>query len=306
MSIATPLVSVVIPACNAAPWIRRAVDSVLAQTYRPIELIVVDDGSTDATVQQLDACRGLALVLQKPNGGQSSARNAGIRAARGEWIALLDADDEWLPNKVELQLAALRNSPECQWVYSDAYIVREHDRSRAKSIGRQMTLHAGDILEHLLLEDFIPSPTPLIAWGVFQEVGGFDESHRKRFGEDWDMWLKIARRYRIACVREPLAIYHVHAGCYSMSVDLDTRIFSKIQIIEDAVQRDAGRLEKIRARAMAKQYMTNGLHRLARGQLIKALADVWQAVRYQPGIVKTFAPVAGLELARAWKVVAGD
>src|SRR5690348_10269988 len=99
-----PTVSVVIPAFNAAEYIGQAIDSVLAQTHQPIEIIVVDDGSTDQTAQIAAAYPAPVRVLRKPNGGPASARNMGIAAATGSWIALLDADDRWLANKLERQL----------------------------------------------------------------------------------------------------------------------------------------------------------------------------------------------------------
>jgi len=297
------LVSVIIPAYNAAPWIRRAVDSVLAQTHSPLEVIVIDDGSTDATVRELERYGAVVRILRKTNGGQASARNAGLAAAHGDWIAFLDADDEWLPRKVELQLAALRARPECHWVYSDAYIARESGPAR-KSIGQRTTLHAGDILNALLLEDFISSPTPLVARQVLEELAGFDESPQKRGVEDWDMWLRLARAHKVLCVGEPLAIYRVHPKSFCKTVDLDFRMLSRIRVIQDAVRRDPARLERIRPRALARQYMANGLHRLARGQVLRAVVDMGRAVRFHPGVVKALASWTTVELANALKAAA--
>src|SRR5438874_1624069 len=125
-----PLVSVVIPTYNSAHYIGEAVQSVLAQTYTNFEVIVVDDGSTDDTRERLESVAGRIRYLYQPNGGVSKARNRGIQEARGELIAFLDGDDEWLPEKLAKQLAYMRANPSSPLVHADVYQLHEPEESR--------------------------------------------------------------------------------------------------------------------------------------------------------------------------------
>src|SRR5262245_25838031 len=117
----SPLVSVIIPSYNSARFVSQAVRSVLEQTYSPLEIIVVNDGSTDDTVSVLDAYKGDIQIVHQANGGVSKARNRGIREAKGKFIAFLDADDQWLPSKIQKQIDCLRANPSAALVHSDIY-----------------------------------------------------------------------------------------------------------------------------------------------------------------------------------------
>lgn len=198
-----PLVSVVIPAYNAASYIARAVDSVLAQTYPWREILVVNDGSTDATARVLAAYGDAIQALHQANAGAGSARNRGLRAARGEFVAFLDADDRWLPDKLARQVKTLTANPSIGFC-STRTRVETPDGARLNDwscpVPDKTVLHA------LFLN---PGAIPGSASGVmvrrrlFEEVGLFDEHLRQ---EDTDLWFRLAAATGYACIDEPLTV----------------------------------------------------------------------------------------------------
>jgi glycosyltransferase involved in cell wall biosynthesis len=210
---APPVVSVVIPAYNAAWCVRRAADSVLAQTFRDYELLVVDDGSTDDTAQLLRSYGPAVSVVQKANGGLSSARNAGIAASRGELIAFLDADDWWLPTKLERQVELMRERPELGFCSTTAHVVDPN----GVLVNVWAVAHwQGPFLVHLFgsLGDVAGSGSAVVARrSLFAQAGGFDESLRSL--EDIDMWMRLAAVTEYACVGEALTCILKRPGSMS-------------------------------------------------------------------------------------------
>ena len=208
-------ISVVIPAYNAAGTIGRALDSVIAQTHPAREIIVVDDGSTDRTAQIVSEYGGRVEYLYQDNAGPGAARNAGIRAARGEWIAFLDADDEWLPHRLALQVDLLGRHPDLAWVtgnYIDCACRQNRRKERVSPDRTQELLGDRECFESffdaLLLDAWGCTDTMLIRRRVFEEVGLFCTDLKR--GHDFDMWWRIAYRYpRIGFCPEPLAVYHL-------------------------------------------------------------------------------------------------
>lgn len=197
-----PLVSVVMPAYNVAWCIRRAVDSVLAQEYRARELIVVNDGSTDDTRAVLESYRGAITVIDQPNRGMSAARNAAIRAACGDFVAFLDADDWWMPQKLSRQVALLTSRPEVGFCSTAARV--EDEQGLLLNVWH--CCNAGDgMLVRLFAEN------AAIAGGcsavmarrhLVNEVGLFDETLRGF--EDPDLWIRLAAVSGYACIDDAL------------------------------------------------------------------------------------------------------
>lgn len=213
-----PAVSVVIPAWNAAWCIRRAVDSVLAQTHRDFELIVVDDGSTDDTAAALARYGARVLVVAKRNGGLSSARNAGIAAARGAYVALLDADDWWLPEKLARQVAWMDAHPEAAFCSTAARVVNPH----GEPIGEwRCRPSAGSALEAIFSANgyVAGSGSAVLARrGALEAAGGFDETLRSL--EDIDMWMRLAARGGYHYIDEPLAVVVKRPDSMSRQLDV--------------------------------------------------------------------------------------
>lgn len=260
-----PLVSVVIPAYNSERWIEETLKSVLNQTYPNIEVIVVDDGSTDNTFSIVDKFKNRVKYLQKKNGGSASARNMGIRKSVGEWIALLDADDLWITDKIQTQMDYLKNHTDVYWVYSDAYIFSDKVAKDEYRIGSTTKMFSGDVLEPLIMEDFIPSPTPVINRKVFNDVGIFDESIKR--SEDWDLWLRIAAHYKVGFVDKPLAKYRMHLLSKSSSIGPKFTLESRKKIINKAISDNKERLQKFHSQANTNLLFKYGQEMLKQGDI---------------------------------------
>jgi len=222
-----PLVSVVIPAYNAAWCVRRAVDSVLAQTFRDFELIVVDDGSTDETGEALAGYGEAIRLVRQANGGLSSARNAGIAAAIGRYVAFLDADDWWLPAKLARQVALMEARPELVFC-STTTIAQTPDGQVLREW--RCAADEGQALERIFqVNAFVAGSgsAVLARREAFTRVGGYDETLRSL--EDIDMWMRLAAIGGYACIDEPLTVILKRAD--SMSGNLDVMRDSAIAVM---------------------------------------------------------------------------
>jgi glycosyltransferase involved in cell wall biosynthesis len=206
-------VSVIIPAYNAERFIQDTIESVFAQSVQPSEIIVVDDGSTDGTAALLRSYGDRLHVLSGRRGSAAASRNAGARAASGAWLAFLDADDLWLPNKLERQLAAADADEQIALVYTDRYnIGTRGDLPEIQS--SIQPLYAGDIFIDLMMRgNHITLSSTLVRTHVFMELGGFSEALRN--AEDWDLWIRLAERHRVAACMEPLVQYRLHSNMKS-------------------------------------------------------------------------------------------
>ncbi len=200
-------VSVIIPTRDRAAMLPRALDSVLAQTRAPEEVIVVDDGSLDDTTALLARRYPGVTCLRQPHRGVSAARNAGIGHARGTWLAFLDSDDAWLPHKLERQLELLAREPHWRIVHCEEIWIRHGRRVNP------MKKHAkagGWIFERCLPLCVISPSAVMIHREVFAAVGCFDENLPAC--EDYDLWLRICCRHPVAFIEEPLIVkYGGHA-----------------------------------------------------------------------------------------------
>jgi glycosyltransferase involved in cell wall biosynthesis len=208
---------VVIPAYNSAGTVAAAITSALRQSVSDVEVIVVDDGSTDGTAE---AARSIAdervEVLSQPNGGAAAARNTGIRAARGQYVALLDADDLWVPWKLERQLAVFAERPEVRAVQSGAYFV---DGALRLLSERPCSPSRDALLETLLFQNMPNNmSTLIIAREMFERMGLFDTS--LEILEEWDMAIKVARHCNLVSIEDPLSLYRVHPGNRSRNLDI--------------------------------------------------------------------------------------
>jgi len=198
----TAVVSVIIPSYNRWPLICRAIDSVLAQTVKPAEIIVVDDGSSDSTTANLHSKYGDQIgVLEQENRGVSAARNLGLAHSSGNWIALLDSDDEWLPEKLEQQLSAIALNNDCVLCHTDEIWIRNGVRVNPML---KHTKAGGDIFETCLSLCAISPSSVLIKKQLFNTLGTFDESLPAC--EDYDLWLRICSRYPVHFVNQKLLI----------------------------------------------------------------------------------------------------
>ncbi len=206
-----PKVTVVIPTYNRAHLLERAIDSVLGQTCQDFELFIVDDGPSDGTRQLVEKKRAnMAQPLRywhRPHAGVSAARNWGIQRARGEWVAFLDSDDQWLPWRLERQFELLQCNPHLKLIHGEEIWIRRGQRVNPKKIHQKF---GGDIFEKCLPRCLISPSATLIKRELLREVGLFDEEFV--VCEDYDLWLKITSLYPVGFVDEPIIVkYGGHA-----------------------------------------------------------------------------------------------
>lgn len=212
----SPTVSVVIVAYNKADTLAVAVESVLCQSYRDFEILVVDDGSTDGTAQVAASFGQKIRYLPKPNGGTGSARNLGIRESRGRFVAFLDGDDLWLQKKLELEMAAFDREPDNVAVQCSAYCVD----SRLEVIEARRCNPSQDTLLDFLLFNNLPafSSAVVAKRDVLLRLGGFGED--LVILSDWDMACRLARTGRLRSIPEFLVLYRHYPNNQSRSVDI--------------------------------------------------------------------------------------
>ena len=239
-------VSVVIPTFDRRETIERAVRSVLAQSLPPFEVIVVDDGSTDHTYDHLRQTYPQIIALRQPHSGVSRARNCGIENAKGHWVAFLDSDDEWLPDKLEIQLEAMRDQPDYRICHTDEVWIRRGVRVNPRKIHRKS---GGCIFDRCLPMCVVSPSSVLLERSLLEEVGGFDESLPAC--EDYDLWLRIFLRHPVCYVDQPLVVkYGGHA---------------------DQLSRNIWGLDRFRIRALTKLLDTEPLSEEQRKRVVAVL-----------------------------------
>lgn len=229
MTLLKPLVSIVIPSYQSAQFVTKAIDSCLSQTYQNIEIIVIDDGSTDDTKEILSSyikSQEICYTFQE-NKGLSGARNTGLKIARGEYIQFLDADDTITPNKVKLQIEYLQKNKLYIGVYSD-YVVQKKNQL----IHYKKNYPVGNLFNYVAYSNFImPIHTVLL---MKQNIPFFDESLTQ--GEDRDFWLNIFtnKSNQFGFIDQPLAIYYIHAT--NMTRNSEENLLSVIHILNNHMQ----------------------------------------------------------------------
>lgn len=262
-------VSVVIPTFNHARFLRSAVNSALAQTMPPCEVIVVDDGSTDDTAEILASYRDRIRVVRQPNRGVAAARNAGAAVASGELLAFLDADDVWLPAKLERQVARFQAAPDLGLVHCG---VDEIDAEGARLRRVQ------DGLEGWVADDMLMFKRSVILGGgsgamiplaLFKEVGGFDEALST--SADWDLYYRLARRYRVGFITEVLLGYRIHGS--NMHSNIAAMERDMIRGYLKAFMNAGPQLTAIRRRCYGN------LHRMLAGSYFQG-GDYWAFLRH--------------------------
>lgn len=197
------LVTVIIPTYNRALLIGRAIESVFDQTFQDFELIVVDDGSADATREVLDRYGSRVEAIFTENRGVAAARNAGLARARGELVAFLDSDDEWLPRKLELQVSLYRDRSKPFVCHTNEIWMRDGKEVRQKAVHRKQ---GGRFFERALERCLISPSSVILSRGTLDRVGWFDESFEA--AEDYDLWLRITAFHEVHYIAEPLVIKH--------------------------------------------------------------------------------------------------
>ena len=206
------MISVIIPTFNCRRYICEAIDSVLCQTYPGLEILVIDDGSTDGTKALVEKNYPAIRYFYGENKGVSSARNIGIQWRRGELIAFLDSDDKWLPQKLEKQARLFQHDTGLGMVFTENYFFNEKGILDKKADKKIRLMH-GDIVRNIFLNSYVVTSTVMVRKSVFDIVGLFEQELSA--AEDDNMWMRIGMKYRIGLIDEPMLLYRLTEGSLS-------------------------------------------------------------------------------------------
>lgn len=278
-----PLVSAIVPAYNAERFLAQAIESALAQTLESSEIVIVDDGSTDGTGQIADHFStlhpGRVRVIHQQNQGLPFARNTAIGAARGRYLALLDADDAWLPGHLESCVALLEKDPELGLVHAnDETIDVDGNLLRGSQTRRWLDPRQDPYTAILLRLQHVNCPTAVFRKSIVDAIGPFDGLFNRLGCEDRDMWLRLAEVSKFAYIDEIQALYRVHGG--NMSANHATMIKARQVLIDKHALRAKGR--HLRRRAVAAVHADHG-HELARhAPVMPALQAFGRAIYHDP------------------------
>lgn len=291
-----PLVSVIIPTYNRAEYLAGAIQSALDQTLQDLEIIVVDDGSTDDTPVMLERYRHrIRAIYQDHCGLIAAVRNRGIREATGAYIAFLDSDDLWLPDTLEREVTHAEQYPEFGMVYSDGWFFDDatgQDRCRTHAY---TPAESGWIGPALLQQIFIQTPGVLLRRAVLEETGLFAEEPALNMAEDWELWLRIAARYQIGFVNQPLFRVRLHAGSNSR---LDPWQFHRLNlaVIERACAHAPDVYVPVKQRAVLSQHYRTIELLVANGRAEEARALFTRTIHVDPTVlVSIFRDLKGIK-----------
>lgn len=288
-----PTVSVIIPSYNCEAYIAETIDSVLHQSYRDFELIVVDDGSTDRTREIVASYGDAVRLVPQANARVSAARNRGIEEARGAFICLLDHDDYWFPSKLERQLQEFDAYPEAGVVFSAFLLWRpEKDGQFPDPVSFYVDAFpdgidpdfSGWIYHQFLLDCWMLTSTAMFRAEVFRRCGNFDNS--LPFSEDWDLWLRISQEFPMIQLSRPTTLYRQHPGQENRrvrEVDYRTRLLLKSKEAWGLCSKDGRCLTLRQFRTQIAEYHAAfGLHHLRAGNRRQALRSLGKAWRTDP------------------------
>lgn len=289
-----PLVSVVMATYNMAQYVGQAIQSVLAQDYQALEVIVVDDGSTDDTPNVLAHFSEdpRVRVIRQANAGQTVAKNRGLQAARGQYVGFCDADNLWCPGKLAMQLPLLQAQREPTIIYGDIQLIDGDGKDLPTPKRRR---YSGRITGQLLVDNFVTFNTVLASRQLLEEAGGFDES--LRMGIDYDLWLRLSVKYPFEYLEQPLVRYRIWGG--QMSNRLGERFDNCFKLLERFLAQNPGCVSQLEVdRGWAHTYVSRGRWRASQGDYRLALADYAKAFHYCPGDLRLWKSMARLMLGR--------
>lgn len=317
-----PHVTVVIPVFNCKPYIVTAVESVLGQYHQDLDIIVVDDGSTDGTSQVLERYRDRLQLLRQANAGAAAARNHGLRAAKGELVAFLDADDWWDPSRLSAQLSALQAFPGGGLVFSD-FSVADADAKRILERGirwkygvvrdahnavwadifsesrrvswgdregreRHATAYQGHVERWLFRGNMVNTCSVLLRREVIEQVGWFDQELETE--EDYDYWLRVAQHQPLVYVDEPLLTFRRRPGQLTQADGIERVVRNVVTVVERASQRLASQLDaRDIAKRLARIHLDLGVICLRQSRVVEARHHLSLSLRHRPGSIQTIA-----------------
>ena len=302
-----PAISVIVPCYNAAAFLPATLRSVLAQSGFELQIIVVDDGSTDGSPELVARDFPGVTLVRQPNAGVAAARNTGLAHARHEWVAFIDADDLWLPGKLQAQCALLASQPEAGMAYTAWQVWTSSEPEPAAAWLSQLAHQAADrarwqgasgwIYPELLVDCVVWTSSVLVRRALLTQAGGFDEA--LRIGEDWDLWLRLSRLTPILRVAAPFALYRMRPDSITKA---PPDVNYKSLVVTRAIERwgltgPDGRHARRNdvARSQARTWTDMAAASLQTGALARARGDAFMAVRSQPWSMAPWAV-----LGKAW------
>lgn len=300
------MVSIIVTCFNGERWIRRAVDSALAQSYLHREILIVDDASTDSSVQCLESYRALAdlkLVVHRHNRGIPATKNHGVRHARGEYVAFLEQDDEWLPDKLSRQAEVFTADARVGLVYTDAVYVEADGRELLLRGTASVPLSSREAaVKAVFLNNPVTSMSSVaMRRGCLEELGGFDESFHG--ADDYDLWLRVAGHSRMVHIEEPLVRYQCHPGSFS-SANTDRMLEDRLRIVRQAAASTPA-LQALEKGRLASVWLSSAVHAFERRASRQALGYVLHALRLAPGLRKIYWVLALLAMGSLGRALLG-
>ncbi len=272
-------VAVVIPTHNCGKLLPRAVESVLQQTHKNWDLYIVDDGSTDGTQAYLNTLSHPAIhvIRNDDAAGPAVARNQGILASQSEFVAFLDADDEWAPEKLERQLEMFRNDPEAVLCFTDYERLHQDGQRDPSAIAEFPNATEGMVFDNLLKQNFVLTSSVVVRRDALSRSGLFD--HRLRYCQDYDLWLRVARVGKFRLVPESLSTYRLHGDNNVL-----THGYAMLQplFLEMAIQKHSDSAD---AKKQMRSKLGRAWHHRARtamheGNFAVSRTAYWRAARY--------------------------
>ncbi|KPQ27041.1 MAG: Glycosyltransferases involved in cell wall biogenesis [Marinobacter excellens HL-55] len=278
MAASEPLISIITPTFNREHTITLAVESVLAQSYKHWELLIIDDGSQDGTRERLSRYLEDDRIHYyfQDNQGQSIARNLALQRARGAFICFLDSDDLWVPEKLERQVTLMKDHPEVDVLHSDEIMIDEQGRELSR---KNMRRYSGRIARQMLVDNSVSINTVMARRECFDDMGGF--SGRYGVADDYDIWLRFSARYTFLYVPEYWGYYRVMPD--QISSDKERRFAANENIVRDFIEEFGSVLKPSEIRwGLARFYCRKARYFAATGRAAIAWSAVFRALRFSP------------------------
>ena len=274
----TKTVSIITPTYNREKYLRYAMESVLNQTYRHLELLIIDDGSIDGTKDLVGSYNDPRIKYYfQQNQGQSVARNVGLKHARGDYICFLDSDNIWKLDKLQKQIKIMNDNPDCHILYGEDETIDESGNIMLSN--ESVRRYSGFITPQLLIFNFVNFNTAMIKSECFREMGGMNEN--TRVADDYELFLKFSSRYKFLYVAEVYAQYRVMAN--QISSNKDKRFQSNYNILTNFMATYSDLLDSDTVNNTWCRFYTNrGRYQASVGRLKNAFADYITAIQYKP------------------------
>jgi len=282
-----PRVSVIIPAYDSAAYIPDAIGSVLGQTYQDFEIIVVDDGSRDGTRELVESRYPEAQFIRIEHGGAARARNVGIRNAGGEFVAFLDADDVWLPRKLEKQMTHFDRDPDVAMIFTENNYYDDRGVIDYSHKFDKRVLMRGCVPANILLYSYVTTPTVIVRKKVFDDVGFFDEG--LTIAEDDNLWIRISSKYKIHLIEEILvSVRRNHGSLTSDIVAVIRGVEKNIELLRDKYKCFDESMQPIINKKYSILHNNMGYYHFTRNDFRTARIEYAKSIRLDPGNMNSY------------------